>query len=299
MERKENHFLFYTYFIAFLGLAYIVRGFLSPTEHHVMPLLQIISMIALPFLWKKILPAHKIFSGVLFLLFFVFMFELANLIPLIGILVSALIYNTTHVNLGLDWSFNILKPAFVLSILWLNRTSFLLFFNVLCAEKIFEVKNELDIKELPELQNENSKTYYIPQEVNFYVNELTQVVTILFNAPKKFLPQMISLSNEEYDYFFLNHKKDINPPAKSLTVTHGFITIDCKEYILAVDTKDFTQSLHNALEKVLEDQEAHYISSKDIDPKEIKSTEIKPIETHAENSGMNNEINIEAKSEEY
>lgn len=274
MERKENHFLFYTYFIMFLGMAYLFRGILSPTEHHFMPLLQIVSMIVLPFLWKKTLAYHKILSGFLFLLFFVLMFELANLIPLVGILASALLYNTTHINLGLDWSFNILKPAFILTILWLNRTSFLLFFNALCAEKIFEIKNELDIKELPELKNENHKEYYIPQEINFYVNELTQIVTVLFNVPKKFVPQMLSFHNEEYDYFFLNHKKEINPVAKSLSVTHGYITIECKDYILAVDTKDFTQSLQNALERVLEDQEAHYISSKDIEPKVIESKEI-------------------------
>lgn len=143
MIRKENHFLFYIYCLLFLALSYFARDILTPTKHFIPVYVQIISMCLLPYIYKRALPLSIPLAGFLFFLYLVLMWEISSFTPLIGLAISSYVMHLFQINLGLDWSFYILKPALTLLFLWINRTSFLLFFNILFSTKKYEINNIL------------------------------------------------------------------------------------------------------------------------------------------------------------
>lgn len=267
MIHKENRTLFYIYFAIFLLIAYIGRNILSPHENGFKIHFQILALCILPISYRYFITTSKTVAATLFFLYFVFLWEVVNFVPVLGVALSIYFYSLTNINLGLGWSFVVLKPLAMILFIWLNRTSIFSFFNALVAEKNYCVDN-LDTKTLFERFNENipgqeytnnlvdaqlhNMKYYAPQNSYFYLNQNTQLITLFFNktnqAKKK---SYLSLAHEEHNYFFLNKRNVI--VGSKIKLRNNVLLIIHKEQnvFLVYDINKFTPSLKEAIHSIV------------------------------------------------
>jgi hypothetical protein len=251
MIKEENHYLFYSYFLLFLAATYLGREILSPTQHYFILLYQIPTFIILPFIYKQTLVYSRFISTTFFFLSLVLMWEIANFTPFIGLAISTLMYYYFKINLGISWPFVILKPALIMLFIWLTRTSLLLFFNALTSTKEYQLDNSaIDKFEIELLDND--KNNYIPDNTTILFNNLTQILTILVpKNTKSFFTQNISIANEDYQYFFLNNKKSMNPHIKNITVENNLFIIHNEKQNIVLDWNCFPTSLKDIVFKMI------------------------------------------------
>lgn len=326
--KKENHFVFYIYFLLLLVGSYFLRNLISFTENNINLLTQFILLGIFYIGYKNLLPISKIASGLSFLGFLTVGWEIVNFIPIIGLGISIYMQYNFKINLGLDWSFFILKPLAVLLFFWYNKTNFLLYFNALTAKESFiypdnqnlesieEVKENnssellaLNAKSeiiVPSLNNEqkiiikennstdltekisipainfadiedkkenelflfnNNDATLKPIKAKFYFNELTQILTIAFKKNEKYpFVSYISISNYQYDYFFLNHKKNINPHVSKVDIQNDELIINTKNYSLLFNYDDLPAKIKEIIYHIRTDEIRTYGNSNHISP---------------------------------
>lgn len=276
MIKKENHYLFYIFALVFLFATYIGRDILSPAEHYFVLLYQIPSMIVLPFLYRQLLPISRFISGVLFFLFFVLMWDTFNHLPIVGFFITAVLYDSYHINLGLEWTSYVLKPLGIFCFLYFNRHTFLTFFNALISTKEYQIDPKF-VKKVDNIDDLNPT--YLSKPYTIYFNEWTQNLTLSYKKNGSgwggFFFYYLTLSHDDNRYFFFNYKKH-TVSNKMVKIVDDILFIKTKRNFFAFDWLAFPPSL--------KDLTLNIIAHRDVygDVNDDKEEKISTVEYHEE-----------------